>query len=180
MFEDLKMEYKKIEELKKQLNEIINSCKQYISTNLNEFYDYNGFNLRELDNFVFYLRKNILEGKNREKLLEMQNRLQDAIKWATNKHISLASQKLQGKQISLSNGEKIILDKYEVPYIEGLFAKIANIQSYYRENIIYIPEYLRFKKFENLNYFEYLKQLNILVDEYSKKIIEKESRRKFR
>lgn len=180
MFEDIKIEYKIIEELRNQLNNILNSCQQYVSTNLNEFYDYTGINLREIDNFILYLRNNILTENSKEKLREMQNRLQEAIKWATNKHISLASQKLQGKQINLTNGENKIVGEYGVPYIDGLFEKIANIQLYYRENLSYLPEYLRFKKFENINYFEYLKQLNLLVDDYSKKIIAMEFRRKFR
>ena len=180
MFEDIKEEYRKLEKLQNQLNDILNSCKHYISTNLHEFYDYNGIQLQEIDNFIHYLRENILEGNNKEKLLEMQIRLKEAIKWATNKHISLASQQLQGEKTNLSNGENIIVKDYQIPYIDGLFEKIANFKSYYRGNLSYFPEHLRFRKFENLNYFEYLKQLSVLVDDYSKKIIEKEYRRKFK
>ena len=59
MLEDIKMEYKKIEKLKRQFYELINTCQQYVMTNLNEFYDFNGINLREIDNFILFLRKNI-------------------------------------------------------------------------------------------------------------------------
>lgn len=180
MLEDIKMEYKKIEKLKRQFYELINACQQYVMTNLNEFYDFNGISLREIDNFILFLRKNILDGNNKEKLLEMQDRLREAIKWATNKHISLASQQLQGKQISLSNGESIILANYEVPYIDGLFKKIADMQTYYKSNLSYFPEYIRFRKFERLNYLEYLKQLNLLLDEYSRKIAAIEAKKRFK
>ena len=73
MLEDIKREYKKIEKLKRQFYELINTCQQYVMTNLNEFYDFNGINLREIDNFILFLRKNILDGNNKEKLLEIVN-----------------------------------------------------------------------------------------------------------
>ena len=180
MFEDIKIEYTKLDALRNKLNDILFLCKQYVALNPKEFYDSTGISLREIENSILYLRSNILIMGNKEKIIEMQNRLQKAIKWATIKHVSLTSQQLQGKKISLSNGQNIIVEEYEVPYIDGLFEKIADIQTYYKNNLSYLPEYMRFKKFENLDYYEYLQQLNLLVEDYSRKISAKESRKIFR
>ena len=54
------------------------------------------------------------------------------------------------------------------------------MQTYYKSNLSYFPEYIRFRKFERLNYLEYLKQLNLLLDEYSRKIAAIESKKRFK
>ncbi len=180
MLADIKTECKKIEELRDKLIEMLSTCEQYISSNLNEFYDETGISLQEIDNYILYLKSNLLEPGNKDKLLEFQRKLKKAIKRAANLHILLASKHLQGKKVDLTSKGKIIVSNYDVPYINGLFEKIIDVQKYYKANLSYIPEHMRFKSFDKLNYLLYSKQLNLLADEYTRKIADIESRRLFK
>lgn len=167
MRSDIQYKREKINEVLIALNDAITTCKEYVNKHYYEFYDKNGQNLQDLCNYLQALKSSLINSEVDINWLRVyEQKMRDAINWATKQQLNFARNKQQGTTVDLGNGVK----EYEVPRIEGLAYKISLAIEKYKRFISIMP----YKDVQSdVDYEDLLKKLAVTIDNYDKEIIKR-------
>ncbi len=173
MFEtksDIEYKRNRVANLKSEIDKAISLCKDYISNNLNEFYSPSGENLLDLINQLELLKRNLSDNKSLIEYRNLLEKVRNSKKYALAQQVNFAKEKKQGQNV------KYFGKDYVVPYVEGLYSSLKNIENIYFREINLVPKWNR----NGETFEDYSKRLAFMVDDYDCKIAELESKRFFK